>query len=346
PAGKYQVGVAPLTCVTDQQGNPYAPGLGPVCRGTPDVAALSGDVFTGNGMMITTDSGIDQFGAGTSLSSPLWLGMWTRVQAASRRQRHAGFANFSLYRAAQSAAYSYDFYDVIAGDNMFYPAKIGWDNATGWGAPDVAHLMFDLTGFTTPLRTITVQPVPAFNSTSCGNLFTDPAGDDVYVVEGLTLGAQGTDPQLDILSAKMLLSADGKTLRTIITLRNLTTTIPTGAVENDYNMVWTYNGIQYFSQLAVEQGGVINAYDGQLIRASLENRYQQFHVDTAVFTPGPNGTVEVDVPLANVGNPPPGAVLIYPSAAAYAREGVLAGPLEPVDTAGPSLSFVVAGGCP
>ena len=45
---------------------------------------MSGDVFTGNGLMITDDAGIDQQGAGTSLSAPLWLGIWTRIQAAAR----------------------------------------------------------------------------------------------------------------------------------------------------------------------------------------------------------------------------------------------------------------------
>ena len=43
-------------------------------RSTPDVAAISGDVATGNGLEINDDSGADSQGAGTSLSSPLWLG--------------------------------------------------------------------------------------------------------------------------------------------------------------------------------------------------------------------------------------------------------------------------------
>ncbi len=37
-------------------------------------------------MLITDDNGADQQGAGTSLSSPLWLGMWTRIQAAAREE--------------------------------------------------------------------------------------------------------------------------------------------------------------------------------------------------------------------------------------------------------------------
>lgn len=324
PAPSYQQGVVPTQY-----------------RGTPDVSAISGDVATGNGMLITDDSGADQQGAGTSLSSPLWLGMWTCIQAAAKN-KGLGFANYSLYRIGKSASYANDFYDVTVGDNQPYPALPGWDNASGWGTPDVAHLMQDLTGRLTPFHD-TPPPVPATPApqVSSGTLFTDPAGDDVYSVEGETLGPQGSDPQLDILSGSMELSPDGQTLRTIITVRNLSTTVPTGGVENDYNMVWTFAGVQYFTQLAVEPGGVVQAYDGQLIHASLENRYQQLHVDTGTITPGPNGTVEVDVPLANIGNPAPGQVLQRPSAQTYVREGILAAPLEPIDSGGPNADFLM-----
>ena len=57
---------------------------GPLCRSTPDVATISGDVGTGNGLAINDDNGADQQGAGTSLSSPLWLGVWARIQAAAQ----------------------------------------------------------------------------------------------------------------------------------------------------------------------------------------------------------------------------------------------------------------------
>ena len=111
--------------------------------------------------------------------------------------------------------------------------------------------------------------------------------------------------------------------------------------ENDYNVVWTFNGVQYFTQLAIEPGGAVQAYDGQIVHLSLETRYQQLHVDTGKITPGPNGTVEVDVPLANIGAPAAGALLRQPSAQSYVREGFLAGPLEPVDSAGPNADFAV-----
>jgi pseudomonalisin len=325
PAPSYQAGVAPTAF-----------------RGTPDIAAISGDVATGNGMSITDSNGADQQGAGTSLSSPLWLGMWTRIQAAASK-KGLGFANFSLYKVGKSFNYGKDIFDVKIGDNVPYPAGPGWDNTTGWGTPDVTSLMQDLAGRTTPVKKVAV-PVPATQAptTSCGSLFTDAAGDDSLVVQGQTLGAPGADPQLDLLGGQVLLSPDGQTLRTIITVRNLSTAIPTGGTENDYNLVWFLNGVEYFTQLAVEPGGIVNAYDGQVLHVSLETRFQQLHVDQGVITPGPNGTVEVDVPLSNVGTPALGATLTQPSATAYVRVGVLVGSLQTVDSGGPNANYVLA----
>ena len=292
-AGSYQASVAKTSCLFDPNGNPYLTGA-PACRSTPDVASISGDVATGNGLSITNDSGSDQQGAGTSLSSPLWLGFWTRINAAAKN-KGLGFANPSIYKLAGR-----DFYDVTVGDNQPYPATPGYDNTTGWGTPDVTALMRDLTGRLTPAHNVAARRRSSRRRRRRGQLFSDASGDDSYSVEGQSLAAPGTSPQLDILGGQILLTPDGQTLRTIITVRNLSATVPTGGVENDYNFLFTFNGTQYFTQLAVEPGGVVNAYDGQLLHLSLENRYQQLHVDTGKLTLGPNGTVEVDVPLANL----------------------------------------------
>src|SRR5204863_2539144 len=53
---------------------------GTTCRGVPDVAAQSGDLASG--YTVVSDGSPGAVG-GTSLSSPLWVGMWGRVQAAS-----------------------------------------------------------------------------------------------------------------------------------------------------------------------------------------------------------------------------------------------------------------------
>ena len=343
PAGSYQIGVASTNCAFDPNGNPYVPvagAAGPICRSTPDVASLSGDVATGNGLLINNDSGADQQGAGTSLSSPLWLGMWTRIQAAAAG-KGLGFANYKIYKLAQSSA-GRDFYDVTVGDNQPYPAKPGYDNASGWGTPEVSQIMQDLTGRLTPTHNTPPAPIVTSPSTTCGSLFTDAAGDDNYAF-GLGAGL-GASPQLDILSGRAFLSADGQTLRTIITVKNLSTVIPTGGVENDYQMVFTFGGNQYFTQLAVEQTGTVLAWDGQLVKVSLENKYLQEHAVTGTITLGPNGTAEVDAPIADFPGLAAGTTLLRPSAATYVREGVNQGPLEPADSAGPTYDDILGTG--
>jgi len=234
---------------------------------------------------------------------------------------------------------------VTVGDNQPYPATPGYDNTTGWGTPEISQIMLDLTGHLTPTHNVAPAPIVTTTTTSCGTLFSDPSGDDSYSLEGQSLGAPGADPQLDILGGRMVLTPDGQTLRTILTINNLSTTIPVGGGENDYNFVWTFGGNQFFTQLAVEPGGVVNAFDGELVRVSLENKYLQEHVDTGKITLGPNGTVEVDVPLSNLPGVAIGSQLQQPNATAYVREGVNQGPLEPVDSAGPSSNYLAATGC-
>jgi hypothetical protein len=321
---------------------PVAGAAGPICRSTPDVAAISGDSVTGNGLLIDSDNGPDSQGAGTSLSSPLWLGVWTRVQAAAQG-KGLGFANYKIYKLAQSSG-GRDFYDVTVGDNQPYPAKPGYDNTTGWGTPEISQIMQDLTGRLTPTHNTAPAPIVTSPSTTCGSLFTDAAGDDSYSLEGQSLAAPGTSPQLDILSGRAFLSADGQTLKTIITVNNLSTVIPTPGGENDYQMVFTFGGNQYFTQLAVEQTGTVLAWDGQLVRVSLENKYLQEHSVTGSITPGPNGTAEVDAPISDFPGLAAGTTLLRPSAATYVREGVNQGPLEPIDSGGPTYDDVL-GAC-
>ena len=344
PAGSYQAGVAPTNCTFDPNGNPYGPGVaaGPICRSTPDVAAISGDVATGNGLLITNDSGSDQQGAGTSLSSPLWLGMWARIQAAAPG-KGLGFANYSFYKLAKATP-GRDFYDITIGDNQPYPAKPGYDNVSGWGTPAVSQLMLDLTGRLTPSRKVPAPPVVSTPTTTCGTAFTDSSGDDIYTIQGQNLAPQGTSPQLDILSGRVVLSPDGQTLRTILTIRNLSTAVPAPGGENDYQVVWTFNGTTYFTQLAVEQSGTVLAWDGQLVRVSLENKYLQEHAVTGKLVPGENGTVEVDAPLTDFPGVSAGTTFLRPSGATYVREGVTQGPLEPVDSASP-FNNALLGAC-
>ena len=58
---------------------------------------------------------------------------------------------------------------------------------------------------------------------------------------------------------------------------------------------------------------------------------------TGTITPGPNGTAEVDAPIADFPGIAAGTTLLRPSAATYVREGVSQGPLEPADSRRPDV---------
>lgn len=114
-----------------------------LCRGVPDISAQSGDVV-GNGYSVVGATGFTG-GGGTSLSSPLWMGMWARVQGAAGH--NLGFAAPQLYRAASTpAGYAASFYDVTVGSNGLHAATPGWDYTTGLGTPRISGLITTVTG--------------------------------------------------------------------------------------------------------------------------------------------------------------------------------------------------------
>jgi pseudomonalisin len=141
----YQDGVANIAgpCL-----GPDLKALGEPCRGVPDVAAMSGDVLT-NFYPIISD-GKTSPGAGTSLSSPLWAGMWARAQSAVGGQG-LGLANETIYRLAKDPATgTRDFHDITQGllglpfvGNGLYLTSPGWDYVTGWGTPNLAAFVAD-----------------------------------------------------------------------------------------------------------------------------------------------------------------------------------------------------------
>ena len=136
PAPAWQHNVAGINqpCVTDPT---------VLCRAVPDVAAQSGDVVS-NGYSVVGATGFTN-GGGTSLSSPLWLGMWARVQGAAGK--NLGFAAPALYKAASTpAGYAASFNDVTIGNNGLHNAGTGWDYTTGLGTPDVTGLITTVIG--------------------------------------------------------------------------------------------------------------------------------------------------------------------------------------------------------
>lgn len=102
-------------------------------RGTPDVAF---DADPNTGALVYVDGTAEEIG-GTSLSSPMALGFWTRLE--SSHGNALGFAPPALYRL-DAAGNTSGFHDVILGVNGTYAATPGWDYTTGLGSWDVDAL--------------------------------------------------------------------------------------------------------------------------------------------------------------------------------------------------------------
>ncbi len=136
-------------CLSDVSGNPNTSAT--TCRGIPDVADESGDIATSSYDIYSDELGGASSEGGTSLSSPLMVGMWTRIQAASKHG--TGFADPDIYRIAENSTdYARDFNDYEAGTNGAYQALPGWDYVSGWGTPVLTPFMTDVDGRTTPVR--------------------------------------------------------------------------------------------------------------------------------------------------------------------------------------------------
>jgi len=134
----------------------YQHGLDLSGRATPDVsynAAVDGGVF-GYWSVIPTQAGFYIFG-GTSAGSPQWAAIAALADqlAASQHKGTIGFINPALYQIGNTPKmYQNDFHDIELGNNIVagsphnvgFSAHEGWDDASGWGAPNVANLVPDL----------------------------------------------------------------------------------------------------------------------------------------------------------------------------------------------------------
>ena len=169
-ASPYVVGVGGTTLTTDNSGNYdgeaawYAGGggisqfeyspywqssvvtVGPQCncKALPDIAMVA-DPNTGAEIFI---AGTASYYGGTSLASPLAMGVYARMQTAHGNK--LGFASprlYSLYGAADvgpSGTPPTDakgpYHDVITGSNGLFTALPGYDNTTGMGTLDISLL--------------------------------------------------------------------------------------------------------------------------------------------------------------------------------------------------------------
>jgi pseudomonalisin len=187
PAWQTPITLIKAPCTTDYTLSPVS-GYVP-CRGVPDVSALSGDILS-NGFATYDQTGTRTFGAGTSLSSPLWAGIWARVQAA--KSTSLGLATPLLYGLANGGTLD-AFTDISVGTNVQWQAQprtpanpTGWDFTNGLGVPVGDKLISDVTGSTTPVATSnatlplnTTETATAPSSNPCVGTgsYADPRGD-------------------------------------------------------------------------------------------------------------------------------------------------------------------------
>jgi subtilase family serine protease len=305
----YQKGIPAINvpCIVDPSGTPYTPGT--LCRGVGDIAAMSGtaqsldpaSILATNFYEIESDMGESSNG-GTSLSSPLAVGMWSRVQAAAPTRKGLGFANETFYRVGKSNSYHRDFTDITksetAGGNFYYRAGPGWDYVTGWGAMNVTNLMRDVDHRLTPSFP---RPQRKLHLKLNGCVaFTSPSGN---ATNPLYPGVK--DANNDITRATLRVS--GKTLIATISGQTLSATPPLGAAGGKtFMMLWTAGKKTYFSEADVTVQGGVSYVDGISTTS-----YKPKHTITGSFR---SGTVTMRIPLKNVGNPKRGTILKYPYA--------------------------------
>lgn len=373
----YQAGISLLStdCVSHSDGTPYFPAT--PCRGIPDVAAQSGDIAT-NGYAVTMAGTTDSAGGGTSLSSPLWVGMWTRIQAAKGGAGN-GFADPALYRVGLNAFQDPTaFFDIGQGvlspptGNGYYTAlpaspadPTGWDYVSGLGTPNVTHLGEDILGTSTFTPVVTSGPGPVQDCGQAG-LPACPVGGTGGSASNNCSGSApvwtnpdhtatdffgNSDPQMSLISGSFSLSSDEKSLQVKLVVKDMSATVPIGAADDAWYATWSYGGTDYFANAEVGPDGTFAYGDG----THTSQGYSTNNTDTGSVVLGPGGGLTIDVPLANITTDPTkplplGAVLNGPAAVTYTGEGVPPNPTGVsggaqlvVDNGGPGCNWVVAG---
>lgn len=336
PEPSFQAGVANVDhpCVSTPTGDPYSPASAPTCRGVPDVADMSGNI-TGDGYFIYIDGDPSSEG-GTSLSSPLMMGQWTRVQAAAPRavQRSGGlgFADETIYRQAKSAdscssskpatcgsqPYARDFFDVTqseygAGNGLYQPGP-GWDYASGWGSLNVANFTSDVDGTTDAALRYTGSEEPAVTVPQAQ--MTSPLGNATDPVD-VSLGNQ---PSLDLTQATLAASAS-KGITATLSGPGLGALPPPDAT----------NGLSFFVAWLSDNAGKLTVYYARADESPL-GTWTFTSGNTGTYGSGSygyndtassaatgsvdtdTGTITIHVPASEVGSPKAGSLLLVPQA--------------------------------
>ncbi|MCW2571802.1 MAG: hypothetical protein JWO88_1860 [Frankiales bacterium] len=225
------------------------PNFTAIGRATADVAAQSGDLLSGYNIV---SAGAPTTVGGTSLSAPLWQGMWARVSAAAPTP--VGPAAPAIYALAQDPTkLAASFTDIIIGDNGLYQALPGYDYLTGWGVPRVTGLVTTLDGSTTPIvgtgggttggTGTGGGPTPSLLPACTSNpQIIDPSGDATQVILVDTQQTAESQADLDVTSAGVVWDPATAALVTTVHFTDLAAT----PGNSEYIRIdFTYEASQY-----------------------------------------------------------------------------------------------------
>ena len=133
----------------------FQSGLGLTSRATPDVsynAAVNGGVlvaWSACPSCIGATGPVFYIVGGTSAGSPQWAAIAALADEAAGHP--LGDLNPAIYTIGSTPTkYAADFHDITVGDNRLvgtpvgFTAGSGWDDASGWGTPNVTALIADL----------------------------------------------------------------------------------------------------------------------------------------------------------------------------------------------------------
>lgn len=298
----------------------------------PDIA-MDADPNSGANVYV---GGSPEAVGGTSLSSPLSLGVWARLQSAHRNT--LGFAALPLYKEYQTTG----FHDVVLGDTGPYPATPGYDLATGMGSFDVSAMNARIATAMTPPAAAKVPP-PACTD------FTDGSGDAQPV------GSVGNVSSLDVLAGGF--STSGTTLTGTILVKSLDDG-PGGtpAIAGDGNVwyeLWTYGKVTRFvgaempgtTEDTSNPGLPVDFFYGTVETSPTGGTlYNQDGTATGSLDTA-HGLVHISVPLATVGLRS-GLSLTATGAKTFESIGTPEGGLlEAADSAGPGKAYTTGTHC-
>lgn len=236
--------------------------LATVGRAVADVSAQSGDLLSGYSIV---NAGTDTVGAGTSLSAPLWQGMWARVNAAgplgSDGVANLGFADPLIYaNNADATKYAASFTDITVGANGLYPATPGYDYPTGWGVPRVSGLALNLAGKTTPTNagstggttSGTTTPPPPLAECQPAPQVVDASGDATQAAVADTGAAPADRADLDILDYGITWDSTAQAMTATLHVADLASEPSTG---ENYRMAFNHDGTSYEIQATRDVSG-------------------------------------------------------------------------------------------